>query len=222
MVGYDGSDFPYDKFKGAKVCIVGGHSTSIVDEWVSDCDYLVCVNDHYKRQGLKPHVYFGGNHIEGIPDHPVLMACTNRGELVEEWVPKIKSLYLYDRDRTIKPKPDPRDEWLNTYQHEINGSPLSGMIALRFFSLMPLDQLRVCGMDFYLDTYGDIVEYEWPHNVRHQSTWARNLWRQHMRLDYSPHLLGALNLGGEVKGHTFSDNPDYRWAAAWYDAVDYK
>lgn len=221
MIGYDGSDFPYSKFKGAKVCIVGGHDASIVEEWVSECDYLVCVNDHYKRQGLKPTVYFGGNMTEAIPDQPVSIACVNRGEH-DQWYGKAHALYTFDRDRTVKPKPDPRDEWLNTYQHEINGNPLSGMIALRFFSLMPLARLRVCGMDFYHDANGDIIEYNWPHNVKHQSTWARRLWRQHMRLDYSPHLMGVLNLGGETKGCTFIDDPDYSWAAGWLAAVDYK
>ena len=207
------SDFPAKSFSGANIVIAGGHDASLDFNQIEKClsqknnHVLVCVNAHYKRQNITPNIYFGSFYEDAIPDNKISIACINRNKdyhLNKKWENKCNRLFTFNRERRIKPFEDYRDEWANTFQHIINGNPLSGMIALYFFSTLPVKSIYVCGMDFYHDeNSGDIIDYIWPHNVREQSEWARELWRTDMRITYSPHLMGVLKLQGEVKGLPF-------------------
>jgi hypothetical protein len=200
------------EFIDSTICIVGGHDESIIDAWLTEADYIVCVNAHYKRQGITPDIYFGSSYELAMPNEKVPYAFVCRSENLDTWSKHANNLFSFCRDRTAKPKPDARDEWLNVFQHEINGNPLSGMIALRWFTLQCAKKIYLCGMDFYHDANIKIIDYFWPHNIRQESLWARELWRTHTRLHYSPHLMGVLDLVGEEKGQMFRDDIDRAWA----------
>lgn len=202
--------FSYDFFSNKQICITGGHDRSLD----IDGDIIVAVNSHYKRQGFHPEIYFGSSYEDAIPDSKICMAFVNRVENIKDWYNCTDNLFSFDRTRTIKPKPDYRDEWLNTFQHQINDSPLSGMIALRWFTLLPVRSIYVSGMDFYSDEESahlyDDAEYIYPHHIPTQRQWARELWRTDLRVNYSPHLMGVLNLDGCDRGVPFVTEIDQR------------
>lgn len=205
MIPHNTTKNPYLVFDNKNICITGGHDASLD---IPPNTFHIGVNAHYKRQSHHPDIYFGSSYEEAIstnPDKPIWMAFINRADNIDLWAKSVTHLFTFDRERTIKPKQDYRDEWLNTFQHQINDNPLSGMVALRYFSLLPVKSIYVSGMDFYCShpEYFDSPEYIWPHHIPTQRTWARELWRTDLRVSYSPHLMRVLNLEGEQRGVTF-------------------
>jgi hypothetical protein len=193
--------FPYEFFHNKKVCITGGHDSSLD----INGDIHAAVNSHYKRQRIDPDVYFGSSCEDALPNKKVWYAMINRADNLNVWARHCEFLFTFDRERTIKPKADYRDEWLNTFQHQINDNPLSGMIALRWFTLLPVKSIYVSGMDFYNDDKHliDSNNYIYPHHIPTQRQWARELWRTDLRVQYSPHLMRVLNLVGLDRGAPF-------------------
>lgn len=192
----------YHFFAGSDICITGGHDASLD---IPLNTFHVAVNAHYKRQRLEPDIYFGSSYEEAIPDiGQFQIAFINRSDQdnIDLWSKHVLNLFTFDRERTTKPKQDYRDEWLNTFQHQINDNPLSGMVALRYFTLLPVKSIYVSGMDFYSGE-GLTTDYIWPHHIPTQRTWARELWRTDLRVNYSPHLMRVLNLEGEQRGVPF-------------------
>jgi hypothetical protein len=121
-----------------KVLIVGGAEYSAD---VSEFDKVVAINDHHPEMNNRfkcEGVYLKYGHVRNKPF--IGLDLVGTCELYRELSP----LYTMSGESIIR-----EFEWANIFRKQYRMKPFTGMYALEYFRLNPVDSIHLDGMTFY-------------------------------------------------------------------------
>lgn len=188
-----------DRFAGLRVTIVGGAKIS-EPNLITPSRYLVDCNCHLISKGIEPDALFvvGESNAEwnAYLDcvELVVVPCTPHADdfFADH---HIQTIVRYDRD--CYRDANPRGiffEWSNVLAKQLRTMPLTGIYAIRFFSLLPVESIAITGFDFYAGSNGGIIPYLInSHHLHPQAQWLARLCEADPRVQISKELGELIN-----------------------------
>lgn len=167
-------DFVHSK----RVCLIGGADGTINARYMHHADVVARVNLHYQRQGGKTDIIFAGPGL--LPSDTInakfLIHPGNNGAAYA-WHDAAKkcgaNAIRYMPIQTLGVSAYGCDhDWLNAFMKELGSLPLTGILATKLLSMLPLKELRITGMDLYAKD--GVLPYQvGSHRLFTQADWLR-------------------------------------------------
>lgn len=187
-----------DNLCGANITIVGGGD---IDKSIFSGSNICAINGHYKRQGINPDFQFADD-INELVEFANFYAISSRNyNEFTKWSKKqklIPTLILWSTEMSRKTSPiGLYNEWLHQFCHELQTRPLTGIIAVKFFDLLPVREIRITGFDFY-SSGSSVPKYRDSHKIDPQLKWLAKKCRNDSRFKPDSQLIGLFKELGEL------------------------
>lgn len=179
------------------VCLVGGAGTFDHD-MLDIADVVIRTNRNVLHQGGRCDAVYcsGWRNAPHERVHETRFICVDvSGDDLRpsnEWEASLEAfnragVFVVELDSRRYGKPNPRGpvlEWANAFGWELGTTPLTGVLALKHISLLPVKTIYVTGFNFY-SFEGCIPLEKPPHSIFPQLQWLINFeqWDQRVIVD---------------------------------------
>lgn len=194
------------------IAIVGGAS-----QWnrqqAEQCDIVVRCNDTWIKQGGRVDaVYVGGTCSPPEQTVPGVHWVIASGAIatLEQWSKFTDNGYCHDLIPWRSPlsalpsSVGVHNHWVSALVRTLRSVPLTGVLALRHLTLMPIKSVFVTGMDLYRREWENLTPavvkpemLHFPHSLPASVNWLRRLEQTDQRVQLDQPLRDAMSLWEE-------------------------
>lgn len=214
-----------DSFFDKKVLLIGGSKSADSLDYGEFSPYeykVIQVNDHILRRPthrcdwlvMRSGCGMTAEIVAALPQfrniQTVSTACNKRlfADLFHS-LPACVVPFFDGRYAKVNPF-HPALEWCNQLWHEINSTPLTGLIALKMAQLLPVSEIRMVGFDFWYDKKKGFQNMrDACHYMPNQIAWFKHQYHTDFRIEIEDSLKEQLKIGGRGVFHTVKADTEW-------------
>ena len=161
------------------------------------CDWLIARG----TSGMQPTTF---KCLNGVLQREVkYISCAVNGTSYSGWCKEDKLIFPFAEQCYLKTNPfHPCLEWCNQLYHEIDNTPLIGMMALKMAMMMPFSKITLIGFDFYADKDGNTTNIVNNHYIEKQLDWFKRMYNSDFRIEVDDRLAEVIKIPDDKRGIT--------------------